>query len=105
MESPKHLRDGTVAVDDLFDHVLEVFLAPFPSEKFCPYPRTEESGYCGSKFFVGHDFVLPRSLPHHREYTEWAECPVNSVRAQVDSVANYTGRLSPSALREKHSCD
>jgi hypothetical protein len=34
-----------------------------PSEKFFPDPRTEESGVRDSKFFIGHDFVFPRSLP------------------------------------------
>ncbi len=63
VEGPKHLRNRAALVDELVNHILKVFLALPPSEKFFPYPSTEESGYRGSKFFIGHDFVLPRSLP------------------------------------------
>jgi hypothetical protein len=77
VEGPKHLRERAVLVDELVNHILKVFLAMPPSEKFFPFPRTEESGVRDSKFFIGHDCVIPCSLPHHREYTEWPKCPVN----------------------------
>src|SRR5258708_29592442 len=66
-EGPKELRDRGVLVGELVNHILKVFLAMPPSEKFFPFPRTEESGIRDSKFFIGHDFVLPCSLP----WGEW----------------------------------
>ena len=59
VEGPKYLRDRAVLVDELVNHILKVFLAMPPSEKFFPFPRTEESGVRDSKFFIGHGFVLP----------------------------------------------
>jgi hypothetical protein len=55
------LRDRAALIDELANHILKVFLALPPSEKFFPYPRTEESGVRDSKLFIGHDFVLSRS--------------------------------------------
>ena len=78
VEGPKHWRNRAAPVDELVNHVLKVFFAVPPSGKFFPYPRAEESGVRDSKFFSGHDFVLPRSLPEHREYTGWPKCPVNA---------------------------
>jgi hypothetical protein len=63
VEGPKHLSNRAAPVDELVNHILKVFLAMTPSEKFFPDPRTEESGVRDSKFFIGHDFVFPRSLP------------------------------------------
>jgi hypothetical protein len=84
VEGVKHLRDRAVLDHELVNHILKVFLAMSPSEKFFPYPRTEESGV-GDSEFIGHDFVLPCSLPHHREYTGWPKCPVNAPIVHVDS--------------------
>ncbi len=91
VEGPKHLRDRAVLVYELVNHIPKVFFAMPPSEKFFPVPRTEESGVRDSKFFIGHNFVLPRSLPQHREYTGWPKCPVNAHRGQVESGAKVRG--------------
>ena len=54
VEGLKHLRNRAALVDELVNHIFKVFLAMLPSEKFFPHPRTEESGVCDSKFFIGH---------------------------------------------------
>jgi hypothetical protein len=58
MEGPKHSHDRVVSVDELVNHILKVLLAMPQSEKFFPFPGTDESGVRGSKFFI-HELCSP----------------------------------------------
>ena len=68
VEHPKHLHDGgaEAAAGERIDKLLEALSAHHLTRKRFSrqrIPSAEVCGYSGSKFFIGHDFVLPHSLP------------------------------------------